>query len=103
MAGRAARTPLDLDDEKTVRIVLSIPESLYVSLYHYCLWRNADSSKIQVAATKALQAFVAGDKAFAEWRAEQPNLPARVPSNARRKAEVEAPAAAVKSAAAARA
>lgn len=103
MAGRPARTPLDLDDEKTIRIVLSIPESLYVSLYHYCLWRKADASKIQVAATKALQAFVAGDKVFAEWRAEQPNLPARVPSNARRKAEVEAPTTAAKPAAPARA
>ena len=103
MAGRPARAPLDLDDEKTVRIVLTIPESLYVSLYHYCLWRKADASKIQVAATKALQAFVAGDKAFAEWRAAQPALPARVPSNARRKAEPETPVAAAKPAAPARA
>lgn len=103
MAGRAAHAPLDLDEEKTVRVVLTIPESLYVSLYHYCLWRKADATKIQVAATKALQAFVGGDKAFAEWRAEQPNLPARVPSNARRKAEAEAPVAAVKPAPPARA
>ena len=102
MAGRASLAPLDLDDEKTVRIVLTIPESLYVSLYHYCLWRKADATKIQVAATKALQAFVGGDKAFAEWRAAQPNLPARVPSSARRKPEPETPAAAAKPASPAR-
>ncbi len=102
MAGRASLAPLDLDDEKSVRVVLSVPESLYVLLYHYCLWRKADATKIQVAATKALQAFVGGDKAFAEWRAAQPNLPARVPSCARRKPEPETPAAAAKPASPAR-
>jgi len=96
MAGKAAHAPLDLDDEKKVRVVLLLPESLYLSLYHYCLWRKADAAKIQVAATKALQVFVAGDKAFAEWRAAQPNLPARVPSSARQKASAEAPATAAK-------
>lgn len=96
MAGRASLAPLDLDDEKSVRIVLSVPESLYVSLYHYCLWRKADATKIQVAATKALQAFLGSDKAFAEWRAAQSTLPARVPSSARRKPEPEAPVAAAK-------
>ena len=96
MAGRASLAPLDLDDEKSVRIVLSVPESLYVSLYHYCLWRKADATKIQVAATKALQAFLGSDKAFAEWRSAQSTLPARVPSSARRKPEPEAPVAAAK-------
>jgi hypothetical protein len=89
MAGHRRFGPLDLEEEKSVRLVLSLPENLYVSLYHYCLWRNADADKIQVAATKALQAFLASDKAFARWRATQPNLPARAPSNAGRKNEPE--------------
>lgn len=87
MAPRSGVAPLDLEEEKVVKITIPIPESLHVSLYHYCLWRKVGASKIPVAATKALMAFVENDRAFAEWRASQSNLPPRVPDSSRRRRE----------------
>jgi len=92
MVGRTAHAPLDLGDERKIRLVLQLPESLHLALYHYCLWRKADAGKIQVAATKALEAFFTGDRAFTEWRATQPSLPARVPPNGDQKVDKEPPA-----------
>lgn len=85
------RDPLALQDEPTEKLMLKLPRSTHLALYHYCLLHGANASKMSLAVARIVDAFLSRDATFKRWRAERgETLPTSVPRRSARRGDERA-------------
>jgi hypothetical protein len=63
--------PLALHAEPTRRLTVTLTERTLLALYHYCLARDADATKMPRAAATIISTFLTRDATLKRWRTAQ--------------------------------